>query len=175
MKARIVAASLILLAAAPASAEVVDRSAAGFEIQHVITLQASMEKARAAVLDIGRWWSKAHTWSGDPANLSIDLKTGCFCEKLKTGFVRHMTIVYADAGALRMAGALGPLQFTGATGHLGFKFEALTANQTKLTLTYDVGGYAKGGLEQGWADPVDAVLGAQLKRLEALVDTGKIE
>ena len=33
MKARIVAASLILLAAAPASAEVVDRSAAGFEIR----------------------------------------------------------------------------------------------------------------------------------------------
>jgi hypothetical protein len=46
---------------------------------------------------------------------------------------------------------------------------------TDVSLTYDVGGYAKGGLAERWAAPVDKVLGEQLVRLKTYVETGKPE
>jgi hypothetical protein len=170
---RLTATALAAMAlATTAQAEVVDQGPAGFEIRHVADLAAPQAKVRAAALDIGRWWNSSHSYSGDARNLSID--GDCFCEKLKTGLVRHMTVVYSDEGALRLSGGLGPLQTTGATGHLILQFEkAADPNQTLLTVTYDVGGYAKGGLAQTWAAPVDAVLGEQVSRLKRFVETGK--
>ena len=111
----------VMLVAAPmaAQAEVTDRSAAGFQIRHVVNIDAPQAKTRAAVQDIGRWWSDDHTYSGKASNLSIDA-AGCFCEKIPGGFVRHMTVVYSDPSALKMFGGLGPLQTTGAAGHLSF-------------------------------------------------------
>lgn len=164
------------LVAAPlaARAEVVDQSAAGFALQHVTNLDAPQAKVRAAVSDIGKWWSSDHTYSGDAKNLA--LKDGCFCETLPDGFVRHMTVVYSDGGALRMFGGLGPMQTTGAAGHLIFRFEqAADPKKTLLTVTYDVGGYARGGLAETWAKPVDFVLGEQVTRLKRYVETGKAE
>ncbi len=165
----------VMLVAAPmaAQAEVTDRSAAGFQIRHVVNIYAPQAKTRAAVQDIGRWWSDDHTYSGKASNLSIDA-AGCFCEKLPGGFVRHMSVVYSDPGALKMFGGLGPLQTTGAAGHLGFEVaKAADPGKSVLTLTYDVGGYARGGLAQTWAAPVDGVLGEQVARLKTYVETGK--
>lgn len=171
MRVRLVAALAITPLAA--HAEVVDQTAAGFEIRHVVTIAAPQAKVRAAVQDIGRWWSDDHTYSGKAANLSID-GAGCFCEKLPGGFVRHMSVVYSDLTALKMFGGLGPLQTTGAAGHLSFEV-AKGADPAKsvLTVTYDVGGYAKGGLAETWAKPVDFVLGAQVARLKTYAETGK--
>jgi hypothetical protein len=45
---------------------------------------------------------------------------------------------------------------------------------TMLAWIYDVGGYAKGGLDK-WAAPVDGVLAEQLGRLRKYVETGKPE
>jgi hypothetical protein len=42
-------------------------------------------------------------------------------------------------------------------------------------MTYDVGGYAKGGLAETYAAPVDEVLGQQLARLKKAVETGRAE
>ena len=170
----ILAAVAALSLAGAARAEVVDQSPQGFESLHTLTIAAPPAKVRAATLEVGRWWSSAHSWSGDARNLSIDLATGCFCEKLKDGFVRHMTVVYAGEKALRLSGALGPLQFTGASGHMAFNFKAgADPNTTVLTVTYDVGGYAKGGLAEQWAKPVDGVIGEQVGRLKMLLETGK--
>ena len=47
------------------------------------------------------------------------------------------------------------------------------AGKTDLVLTYDVGGYAKGGLAETLAAPVDKVLGEQVARLKKYVETGK--
>jgi hypothetical protein len=85
-----------------------------------------------------------------------------------------MTVVFADGHGLRLFGGLGPLQSTGAAGHLGFALKAVGAT-TELTATYDVGGYAKGGLAETWAAPVDAVLGEQVARLKTYVETGKAQ
>ena len=84
-----------------------------------------------------------------------------------------MAIVYSDGEkALRLFGGLGPLQFTGASGHLRFDLADVAAGGTRLTLTYSVGGYAKGGLAEAWAAPVDGVLGVQTERLKRYVETG---
>jgi hypothetical protein len=87
-----------------------------------------------------------------------------------------MTVVFADgAKTLRLAGALGPLQFTGASGHLSFALEDAPGGSTRLTVTYDVGGYAKGGLAEAWAAPVDGVIGEQATRLKRYAETGQAE
>ena len=171
MKKLIVAAGLLLAGAA--HAEVTDKSAAGFEVTEKATIAAPAAKVYAALLTPGAWWNKDHSWSGNASNLSIDLATGCFCEKLPKGFVRHMTVVFADgATTLRLFGGLGPMQFTGASGHLAFVLKP-AGDKTELTLTYDVGGYAKGGLAEKWAAPVDGVLGEAAGRLKTYVETGK--
>jgi uncharacterized protein YndB with AHSA1/START domain len=166
------AALAAALLAGTAHAEVTDRSAAGFEVTERASVAAPPGKVWDALMRPDRWWSSQHSFSGDAKNLYFD-PSGCFCERLKRGAVRHMTIVYTDgATQLRMSGALGPLQFTGASGHLGVTLKP-TAAGTDVVMTYDVGGYAKGGLAETYATPVDRVLGEQLARLKKSVETGK--
>lgn len=172
MRLLIVAASAVALLAGAARAEVTDRSAAGFEVTETATIAAPRAKVWKALMQPGRWWSSQHSWSGDAKNLSID-PGGCFCERLPKGAVRHMMIAYADGTSqLRLFGALGPLQFTGASGHLGVVLKTAGA-ATDVVLTYDVGGYAKGGLAERFAAPADQVLGEQLGRFKKYVETGK--
>ena len=160
--------------AGTARAEVTDKSAAGFEVTEKATIAASPAKVWDALMHPARWWDPKHTWSGDAKNLAFD-PFGCFCETLKKGAVRHLSIVYADgATQLRLFGALGPLQFTGASGHMIYALKP-AGEATDLTLTYDVGGYAKGGLAETLAAPVDMVLGQQVSRLKKLLETGKAD
>jgi hypothetical protein len=171
MRTAAIAMALVMLSPA-AHSEVTDRSAAGFEVTERATVAAAPGKVWDVLMRPDRWWSSQHSWSGDAKNLYFD-PSGCFCERLKRGAVRHMTIVYTDgATQLRMSGALGPLQFTGASGHLGVTLKP-TAAGTDVVMTYDVGGYAKGGLAETYATPVDRVLGEQLARLKKSVETGK--
>jgi len=94
------------------------------------------------------------------------LKSGRFCETLKDGMVRHMTVVYADSKTLRLWGrAWPPSERRGLLATLLSTWLRITAGGTKLVLTYDVGGYAKDGLGTTWAGPVDEVLGLQVRRL----------
>ena len=155
-----------------AHAEVTDKSAAGFEVTEKAHIAAPPAKVWDALMRPDRWWSSQHSWSGDAKNLYFD-PSGCFCERLKRGAVRHMTIVYNDgATTLRLFGGLGPMQFTGASGNLGFTLKPSGAD-TDLVVTYDVGGYAKGGLAETLAAPVDMVLGEQVSRLKKYLETGK--
>ena len=170
---RLTLAGLAALAAGTANAEVTDRSAAGFQARREIEVAAPPARLYEALVDVGRWWSSGHTWSGDAKNLSIDPVDGCFCEVWSGGRVRHMTVVFAAPGrSLHLFGGLGPLQTTGAAGHLNFEIAAKGAGSA-LVMTYDVGGYAKSGLAETWAAPVDAVLGEQLGRLKAFAETGQ--
>ena len=149
-----------------------DKSAAGFQVTEKATIAAPQAKVWTALMRPGHWWSAKHIWSGDAKNLGFDAG-GCFCERLPKGAVRHMNITFADgASQLRMFGALGPLQFTGAAGHLGVTLKGAGA-ATEVTMTYDVGGYAKGGRAETYAGPVDGMLGEQLGRLRKYLETGK--
>lgn len=174
MRGMLVAAAAALVSAGAARAEVTDRSAAGFEVVEATTIAAPAAKVWAAIMRPAGWWDGNHTWSHSAKNLYFD-PNGCFCERLPRGAVRHMTITYADEGSqLRLFGGLGPLQFTGASGSLVFVLKAAGA-ATNLTVSYDVGGYAKGGLAENYAAPVDMVLGQQVARLKKYVETGKPE
>jgi uncharacterized protein YndB with AHSA1/START domain len=163
----------VLSLAGGASAEVVDSQAAGFEVKEVVDIDAPAAKVWEAMGHVGDWWKSEHSFSGDAHNLSLDLKPGgCFCERLpRGGGVTHMTVIYIRPGeTVRLAGALGPLQGTGAQGHMTWALREVSGH-THLSLTYDVGGYVRGGL-QSWSKPVDDVLGEQMVRLRRYAETG---
>jgi hypothetical protein len=154
-------------------AEVADSSAAGFTVKHVLHVSATTDTVYRALVDhVGEWWDKAHTWSGDPKNLSIEAKPGgCFCERIRGGGgVKHMEVVYVDPGKLiRLRGGLGPLQEMAVMGSLTFTFEP-GEQETQITLTYKVSGYRPEGLS-ALAGDVDAMLRGQLERLGRFAET----
>ncbi len=160
--------------AAPAAAEVVDAQPSGFEVHETAQVAAPPERVYAAIGQIGQWWMSQHTYSGDAKNLSLDLHVGgCFCERLADGGgTGHMVVDMVQPNQLvRLAGALGPLAGTGGTGHMAIRL-APKDGGTAVDLTYDFGGYGKGGLAH-WAVPVDGVLGEQVARLKRYVETGR--
>lgn len=163
----LVATGLLL---SPACAEVIAAQPAGFEVQEHVHLAASPEQVWQALGQIGSWWLKDHSYSHDAHNLSIGLNAGdCFCERWSGGTVRHMVVVMALPGkVLRLEGALGPLGGLGVAGHLSFQLKP-AGTGTDLTVTYDVGGWAKDGLGS-LAAPVDTVLAAQVDSLSRYVD-----
>jgi hypothetical protein len=153
-------------------AEVRDSSAVGFTVREIVVIAADPNDVyHSLVADIGSWWDSAHTFSGNAKNLSInDNAGGCFCEKLENGgSVRHLEVVFADPGKmLRMIGGLGPLQSMAVTGSMMWSFSKIDAG-TNVTLTYSIGGYRSGGL-QNLAPLVDNVLFEQLKRLKEYME-----
>lgn len=166
---RLVMTVLLMLTSVVATAEVVDKAPAGFTSRSVhMTAAAPDQVWKALTVDIGQWWNKDHTWSGDAGNLFLDGEAGEeFGEKLPGGgTVTHMEVLYADEGKLlRMRGSLGPLQSMAVVGVLTVEMAAVEAG-TQLTVTYAVGGYGPGGLE-GLAGPVDGVIVEQFKGLVA--------
>lgn len=155
-----------LLAAAPASAEVVSAGPHGFHIRHSVQLVVPQQDAFAAFANIEGWWSGEHTYSGDAANLSLQLRPGgCFCERLPGGGgIEHMRVTYVAPGERAvLTGSLGPLLFEATTGVMDVQVERI-AGGSRLTMDYKVAGFAEGGAET-LAPIVDQVLAAQMKRL----------
>jgi uncharacterized protein YndB with AHSA1/START domain len=163
----------LALIASAAHADVMQASAASMSIRTVVAIDAPAGKVYDAFLEIGRWWNKEHTYSGDSANLKLSATPGgCFCEELPGGGgVVHMTVVnVAPNRRLTLFGALGPLQTSGASGAMTLSFVAKPSGM-ELVMTYNVGGYFPDGL-QAQAPAVDEVLTQQLKRLKSFVETG---
>lgn len=130
------------------------------------TKLAPAECVRTIVHDVSKWYDASHSYSGDPANLSMDLEKHAFLEKLPGGgFVRHLEIVYYDpAKLLRLSGGLGPLQEMGVQGALTFKCEQQNGS-TQITLVYHVHGFSHLQLDK-LAPIVERVLSGQMDRLE---------
>lgn len=163
-----------LLAIGAARAEVVAVAESGFEVKHETRVEKPQVEVYAALVEVGRWWDSDHSWSGDAANMTLTPRPGdCWCEAMpKGGAVRHLEVVAVEPGdSLRFYGGLGPLQFTGAAGHMTWKLEKM-GDGTLVTWTYSVGGYAKDGFKT-WAPAVDGVLGAALQRFKNYAETGK--
>ncbi len=163
-----------VLAATPASAEVVDVGGNGFEVRETVTVSADPARAWSALIEVGKWWDPAHTYSGDSANLSIDPRPqGCWCEKLPgQAGVAHMTVVFADPGKmLRLFGGLGPMQAMAVAGVMTWTFTP-GPNGTAVETTYSAGGYNRGGFKD-LAPGVDGVLAGQMARYQRYVNSGK--
>ncbi len=164
----------VALFSAPLSAEVTSVGASGFAVRHEVPINAAPGIVYDALtVKVGSWWNPVHTYSKDSKNLSIAaVPGGCFCERFPdSGGVQHMTVVYASPGkALRMAGALGPLQASGLSGSMTWEL-AKAGTGAKLVVTYVVGGYMAGGFEK-IAPGVDAMVGDQAMRLRTFLETG---
>ena len=159
------------LMSAAVSGEVVDKSAGGFTLRSTAQIAAAPDRVFRALVDIGSWWSKDHTYTGDATNMSIVAQPGgCFCEELPNGLgVEHGRVVnVAPNSLLRLVAALGPLQELGVTGSMTWQI-APSGQGSTVTMTYAVGGYVAGGLDK-LADPVDKVLAQQVALLKAHVE-----
>jgi len=156
-----------------AAAEVTAVGSEGFEVREQIHVSAAPAAVYSALVAPARWWDPQHTYSGNAANLTLDAKAGgCWCERLADGgSVLHLIVVYAAPGkALRLRGALGPLQAMGVDGAMSFSLKGGN-DGTDLTMTYAVGGYAKEGFDQ-LSKAVDGGLREQLARLQRFIETG---
>ena len=95
----ILAAMLVSVpAAAPAAAEVVSVTPQGFEVSRTVAIAASPDAVYAALGRIGSWWNPAHSYSGDPRNMTLDPRAGgCFCETnlANGGSVEHGRVILA--------------------------------------------------------------------------------
>ncbi|MEZ5994889.1 MAG: hypothetical protein R3C25_03985 [Hyphomonadaceae bacterium] len=165
-----------LLWAPLAKAEVVSSSASAFVVQAEAEVAAPPDRVWRDLARIERWWSPAHTFSGDASRLSLSPRAGgCFCERWENGqSVEHARVVmvmnYQGAWTLRAAGALGPLQAMGANGVLTFTV-APHASGTKLSMSYRVSGDPSLALDQ-LAPIVDGVLMEQFGRLSRYAASG---
>ncbi len=171
---RKVAATLLLTAqAALVQAETGNVSPTGFTSTFREEVTASTDDAWKAILQLPRWWSDSHTYSGKASNLSLDaVAGGCWCERWGDGnSVQHAQVVMVQPGrAIRVIGSLGPLQELAVNGVLTIATSAQDG-KTFLRMTYRVAGNADAGLEK-LAPGVDQVIGAQYRRLKTLAETG---
>jgi len=162
---RVLVIGSALLAATPASAEVVSAAPYGFEVQETVNLVVPQASAYAAFGQIGQWWNKEHTYSGDAARMSLQLRPGgCFCEPLEGGGgIEHMRVTYLKPGEqIVLTGSLGPLLYQATTGVMDVRFERI-AGGTRVTMNYRAAGFAKGDGDK-MAPLVDQVLADQMKR-----------
>lgn len=166
---------LAMCAPFPAYGEVSNATPSGFSVQAEALVSASPEQAWRSLLHIERWWSSAHTYSGDAGNLRLEARAGgCWCERWSGQSVEHARIVLVmereGVRTLRAIGGLGPLQELGAAGVLTFTISA-DPRGAKITMTYRVSGDPSIGFGQ-IAAPVDGVLMEQITRLTHYIEAG---
>jgi uncharacterized protein YndB with AHSA1/START domain len=164
----ILAALALVFFASPAQADVASAAPSAFVIQAEAEIAASPNEVWRDVTHVDRWWSGAHTYSGNASNLRLTPRAGgCWCERWGGQSVEHARVVlvmeHEGVRTLRVVGGLGPLQEMGVTGVLTFTV-ASHANGANLTMTYRVTGDAGLNLDR-IAAPVDGVLMEQFGRL----------
>lgn len=168
LKALITAATLGL-AATPASAEVIARTADSFTLR----FERRTEAPPAVIATLmGRpyaWWDGAHSYSGDAANLSVDEQVGgCWCEALPDGSVfRHGKVLAIEADRLVFDAPFGPMHGKTTRADLVVSWPETNGGRS-IVWTLTVEGAGLGAL----ADAVDGVMGAAFARFNAYVDSG---
>ncbi|MFN4019463.1 MAG: SRPBCC family protein [Erythrobacter sp.] len=164
-----------LLGMAPVAAEVTGSGPDSFVSRHEVVVKASPKDVWLALISPAAWWTSEHTWSGEAANLTLTPQAGgCFCEKIPEvdepgrftleGSVEHMRVIQAyPERALRMRGALGPLQSEPVTGILTIAISEVEQG-TRIVWEYNVGGPMRYELPV-IARAVDGVMGQQIASL----------
>ncbi|WP_176590046.1 SRPBCC family protein [Novosphingobium sediminis] len=167
----------IAMSAPAARAEIVNRSESGFVVRLASEVTAPPAEAWKTILTPAQWWQSQHTFSGDSANLTLDPQVGgCFCEVLprpdgapvtqKPGGVQHMRVIYIEPPrALRLAGALGPLQSEALAATMTITVKP-TEKGSRILFEYVVGGFMRYKVDE-IAPAVDRMLTAQLTSLSA--------
>lgn len=183
MPKRFALASLLAVAAQPLAAEVVESDDGGFVTRDAAVVKATPKATWLALISPAKWWNSGHTWSGDAANLTMRPQAGgCFCERIPEdpdperitleGSAEHMRVVQAyPERALRMVGALGPLQSEAVTGVLTIAMSEVDQG-TMIVWEYAVSGRMRYEMPV-IAKAVDGVMSQQLNGLADLL--GRVE
>ena len=177
------AGAALAATASPAWAEVVQADEDHFITRNEAVVEADPKATWLALISPARWWSSEHTWSADAANLMLTPQAGgCFCERIPEvqdnaritleGSVEHMRVIQAyPEVALRMSGALGPLQSEPVTGILTIALSKVETEQgegTRIVWEYNVGGKMRYPVPV-ISTAVDGVMTLQLTRLSELL------
>lgn len=165
-------------------AEVVEARDGHFITRNEAVVDATPKETWLALISPARWWSSEHTWSADAANLTLMPQAGgCFCEKIPEvadadritleGSVEHMRVIQAyPEVALRMQGALGPLQSEPVTGILTIAITPVENEEgevaTRIVWEYNVGGAMRYPVNV-ISTAVDGVMTLQLARLSEML------
>ncbi|WP_144095610.1 SRPBCC family protein [Croceicoccus sediminis] len=173
MRSIVISAATVLAAlATPAHAALEKIGDDGFVTRHTEVVDAEPMAIWAELVEPAGWWNGAHSFSGDAENLTLDPRAGgCFCEMLpagdsrpEPGSVRHMEVLFVDPGtAMRLSGALGPLQSEAVNGVLTITMKQVDGG-TRVLFEYVVGGTMRFPVDQ-IGPAVDRVIGEQLSRL----------
>ncbi len=173
------ATASLALVSAPALAEVVATQDDAFVTRDTAVVSADLRETWLALITPGKWWNSAHTFSGDSANLILTPQGGgCFCERIPAkddegtiglaGSVEHMSVLLAIPDqALRMEGALGPLQSEPVSAILTVTL-AEAEKGTQIVFEYSVGGFMRYEVPV-ISKAVDGVMSQQLAGLAKLL------
>jgi hypothetical protein len=103
---------LLATFAAPANADVMAASSGHYALHHEAVSPLAPDALWNRLVHPETWWSPAHSYSGDAANLSLDLRAGgLWKEEWDGGSVAHGTVLYVSPGEqLRLDAPFGPLQ-----------------------------------------------------------------
>ncbi|MEA3057752.1 MAG: hypothetical protein QOF34_567 [Sphingomonadales bacterium] len=167
-------AAIVLLLAAPATASVVHSDNHAFEVTQSVDVSLSPADALAAFTRVSSWWMADHTYSGNPANLSLDPRPGgCLCEKFPGGGgVEHLRVTYFEPGKiLILTGAMGPLLHEAVDGVLIVHADPV-AGGARVTLDYRASGFFNGGGEK-FAAMVDRMLGDSIGHYQKFADSDR--
>jgi hypothetical protein len=120
-----------------------------------------------ALAALPQWWDPAHSYTGDAANLSLDLAPGgCWCERMADGSAfDHGRTLSAVFGELRFHAPFGPLRTMATKAEL-IVSHPLVDGVVTPTWTFIVEGPGVGAL----AEPVDGVMGGGFARWIAHMD-----
>jgi len=168
---KIISAGLALaMLATTAAAEVRARTDNGFTLAFERPVRAAPETVLEAVAMPAGWWSSAHTYSGDAANIRLDLiPGGCWCEALPGGGVKHaeVVLVMPERRMVRFDAPFGPLQGMGADAVLTMTWsDPPEGGERLLRWSYVVNGPGAGAM----ADVIDSVMTEQFRRLGDRLD-----
>lgn len=100
------------LTATPAAAEIVSRSEHAFTLRFEAPADFEVTDIEPSLTGLPLWWQASHTYSGDSANLSLDLAPGgCWCEALEDGTAfDHGRTVSVEADHILFHAPFGPLR-----------------------------------------------------------------
>ena len=168
---KILSTGLVLaLFATGASAEVRARTDNGFTLGYERPVRAGPDTVLETVAMPSGWWSSDHTYSGDAANIRLDMiPGGCWCEALPGGGVKHAEVVMVWPGRrmVRFDAPFGPLQGMGADAVLTMTWsDPPDGGERVLRWTFVVSGPGTGAV----ADAIDGVMTEQFRRLGDRLD-----
>jgi len=103
---------LLATFAAAANADVIAASSDHYTLRHESVSSLAPDALWNRLVHPETWWDPAHSYSGDAANLSLDLRAGgLWKEEWDGGSVSHGTVLYVNPGEqLRLNAPFGPLQ-----------------------------------------------------------------